>query len=139
MDALFRHTVALISLQHPTGDCRVRRGTALGASAVVGCPEAEAARLDQERRAAKMKLIALLALLGAVAAGVVFSRRRRNSLSSTWASAKESTSDWATTARDQAGEVARSAASAAGDAANAAPQVAEDMKDAFGGNAEPAV
>ena len=52
-----------------------------------------------------MKLIALLALPGAVVAGVFFSWRNRKSLSSTWTSAKDSTSEWADTASQFADEL----------------------------------
>jgi hypothetical protein len=76
-----------------------------------------------------MKLIALLALTGAVIAGVVFFLRNRESVDSTWTSAKEATAEWGKTASDEAGSAAESVAATVGSAANTASQFADEMTE----------
>jgi hypothetical protein len=84
-----------------------------------------------------IKLIALLALAGAVAAGVVFFWRNRKSVESTWTSAKGSTAEWAKTANDdEAGKAAETVAAKIGSAANTASQFADEMKDTLAGKTE---
>ena len=83
-----------------------------------------------------MRLIALLALAGAVAAGVVFFWRNRESMDSTWSSAKDTTSDWAKTASDQAGRAADSVTATVGNAANTAAQFADEMKETLADKTE---
>ena len=70
-----------------------------------------------------MKLIALLALAGAVAAGVVFFWRNRESVGT---SAKDSTSEWAKAASDEAGRAAESVAATVASATNTASLFADE-------------
>jgi hypothetical protein len=85
-----------------------------------------------------MKLIVLLAVAGAVAAGVVFSLRNRRSLESTWSSARDSTSDRMKTASDEAGMAADSVTAAASNAADTASHFADQMKEALESKTNPA-
>jgi len=83
-----------------------------------------------------MKLIALLALAGAIAAGVVFFWRNRESVDSTWTSARDSTSEWAKAASDESGRAAESVAAAVGSAANTASKFADEMKETLADKTE---
>jgi hypothetical protein len=74
-----------------------------------------------------MKLIALLALAGAAAAGIVYALRDRKSMKSTWTSTRDMASEWATTVSDQAGKAADSAS----DAADTASHGVGELKDAL--------
>jgi hypothetical protein len=78
-----------------------------------------------------MKFIALLAAVGAAAAGLVYFRKRGKSLDDTWTWASDSASEWANTARQEAGKAADSVASAASSAADTASKAASDLKDSL--------
>jgi hypothetical protein len=73
------------------------------------------------------KLIALLAVAGAVAAGLYFWRRNEQSWESRWA-AKDSTSSWGTSAWNEAGAAADRVGGATDSAAKAASDLADELK-----------
>jgi hypothetical protein len=78
-----------------------------------------------------VKLIALLALAGAAAAGLVYWSKRGESFDDTWTWASDTTSDWANTASREAGKAADSVASAASSAADTAAKAAGELKDSL--------
>ena len=74
-----------------------------------------------------MKLLAILAAIGATAAAVFFWRRNKQSVESVWTTAEDAVSSWSKTAADTAGEatdkITKEAAKAKSAAANATDQV----------------
>jgi hypothetical protein len=74
------------------------------------------------------KLIALLAVAGAVAAGLYFWRRNEQSWESRWSSAKDSTSSWGTSAWNEAGAAADRVGGATDTATKAASDLADELK-----------
>ena len=74
------------------------------------------------------KLIALLAVAGAVAAGLYFWRRNDESWESRWSSAKDSTSSWSTSAWNEAGATADRVAAASDSATKTASDLADELK-----------
>jgi hypothetical protein len=75
-------------------------------------------------------LVALLALLGAVAAAFFFWRKNQRSASSLWGQARDSTSSWTDTVAGKAGEAADAVADMGDKATSAASQVADEVKGA---------
>jgi hypothetical protein len=86
------------------------------------------ASIGATERRVMTKLIALLAVAAAVAAGLYFWRRNEESWESGWSSAKDSTASWGRAATDQAGAAADRVAAAADSATNAASNLAEELK-----------
>jgi hypothetical protein len=76
------------------------------------------------------KLIALLAVAGAVAAGLYFWRRNEESRESKWSSPKDFTASWSRTAANETGEAADRVAAAVDGATNAASNLADDLERA---------
>jgi gas vesicle protein len=74
------------------------------------------------------KLIALLALAGAVAAGVFFWRKNDRSWESMWSSTKETTSSWSETVANETSGVADTVSAAADNVAHVGPQLVDDVK-----------
>jgi hypothetical protein len=74
------------------------------------------------------KLIALLALAGAVAAAVFFWRKNDGSWESMWSSTKDTTSSWSQTAAQEAGRAADGIAARANSVTSAASHLAEEAK-----------
>jgi hypothetical protein len=86
------------------------------------------------------KLIGLVALAGAVAAGVFFWRRQgQPSLDSMWSSTEDSLTSWGQSAADEAGKAADKVAAAADGATSAATDLADEVKDVLGGKPKVAV
>jgi hypothetical protein len=73
------------------------------------------------------KLIALLAVAGAIGAAIFFWRRNPDSWRAGWSSAKDSTSSWGTTATDAAGRAADRVSGTA-EGADAASDFADAVK-----------
>jgi hypothetical protein len=73
------------------------------------------------------KLIALV-LAGALAAVLVFWRKREGSWSSVWSSAKDSGSEWSETAAHESGKVADRVSAAADHASAAVSDLADEVK-----------
>jgi hypothetical protein len=76
------------------------------------------------------KLIALLALAGAVAAAVFFWRKKEGSWESMWSSTAETTSAWGKTVADEARQTAAVVSKAVDDGASAIDDLADEMKGA---------
>ena len=74
------------------------------------------------------KLIALLALAGAAAAGLFFWRKNRDSVDSAWSSAKDAPSSWSKTAAHEASTTADRVSAAAESVTHAAAGLADDLK-----------
>jgi hypothetical protein len=76
------------------------------------------------------KLIALLVLAGAVAAGVFYWRKNDESRAEMWSSTKDTMSSWSKTVADETGKAGETVAAAADTVTNAASQVADEAKGA---------
>jgi hypothetical protein len=76
------------------------------------------------------KLIALLALAGAVAAAVFFWRRKEGSWESMWSSTTDTTSSWSKTVAHEAGKAADTVSSVVDDGARAVADFADEITGA---------
>ena len=72
------------------------------------------------------KLVALLALAGAIAAAVYFWRKNEESWESMWDSTKDATSEWGRTVAHEASKTADNVAEAADTVTNEASNLADE-------------
>jgi hypothetical protein len=76
------------------------------------------------------KLIALLALAGAVAAAVFFWRKNEGSWEAMWSSTTDTTSSWSKTVAHEASNAADAASADRDDVTHAVPDLADDITGA---------
>ena len=77
-------------------------------------------------------LIALLAAIGAVTAGVFFWRKNQESVGSMWDQAEDLASSWTKTAAEKTGEAAEKVKTTADKATSAASDAADQVTGAAG-------
>jgi hypothetical protein len=79
-------------------------------------------------------LTALLVAIAAVAVGVFFWRRNKQSAESVWTTAEDAVSSWSKTAADTAGEATDMVTEAADKGTSAAETTADQVESAVGGS-----